>query len=318
MTDPTIRDQRADDAAAVSVVVAAAFATQSEVVALEADLDARSDSRGFVAVDGRDVVGHVRLTRGWIDAAERLVEVLVLSPLSVLPARQGFGIGSALVAHAVRAAERSGAPAVFLEGDPRYYGRLGWRPAAEIGVVPPSARIPGAAFQAFVLPACEGWMRGVLVYPETFWRHDAVGLRGAVLAEVEAALGVDDDAGVPDVVVRERALLDPQVRADSALVAELLTADFVEFGSSGRIWDRDAIISAMARDPGTPRQVADAHVVRLGPDAALLTYRLVGEPGSIRSSLWVRGVDRQWRLRFHQGTPRAADVAAGSTDLGPA
>ena len=176
-----IRDQRPGDAPAVQTLLAAAFAAEPEVQGLEVALEQRSDSRGFVAELDGEVVGHVRLTRGWVDAPERLVTVLVLSPLSVAPARQREGIGSALVAHALKEAERNGAPAVFLEGDPAYYSRLGWRPAAEVGVTPPSVRIPEAACQVVTLRGFEPWMHGRLVYADTFWAHDCVGLRGAAL-----------------------------------------------------------------------------------------------------------------------------------------
>ena len=159
-----------------------------EVVDLEEALAQRADSTGFVAlVDGR-AVGHVRLTRGWIDAEARLVEVLDLSPLSVAPEWQRRGIGRALVARAVAEAKRAGVPAVFLEGDPAYYVRLGWRSASELGVTPPSARIPEPAFQAVPLPGWEPSMRGALVYADTFWAFDCVGLRGDRLARARASL----------------------------------------------------------------------------------------------------------------------------------
>lgn len=46
----------------------------------------------LVAVDVSDeVIGHVLLSRGWVDAPARLVEVLILSPLSVDPPRQAAG-----------------------------------------------------------------------------------------------------------------------------------------------------------------------------------------------------------------------------------
>jgi putative acetyltransferase len=66
---------------------------------------------------------------------------------------------------------------VFLEGEPAYYGRLGFVPGAGAGFRRPSLRIPEPAFQAALLPAHEPWMTGTLVYPDVFWRHDAVGLR---------------------------------------------------------------------------------------------------------------------------------------------
>ena len=110
------------------------------------------------------------------------------SPLSVAPELHSRGIGRALVAHAVAEAKRAGVPAVFLEGDPAYYVRLGWRPAAELGVTPPSGRIPKTAFQAVPLPAWEPWMRGALVYADTFWAFDCVGLRGERLARTSTSL----------------------------------------------------------------------------------------------------------------------------------
>ena len=48
--------------------------------------------------------------------------------------------------------------------------------------------------------------------------------------------------------------------------------------------------------------------VRLSADVVLLTYRIVADPddtGSLRSSVWVRELAPEWRLRFHQGTRTA-------------
>lgn len=188
LADVTIRRQVPEDAAAVRDIIGRAFEAEPEVVALEEALAQRSDSSGSVALIGERVVGQVRLTRGWIDADARLVEVLVLSPLSVTPEWQRRGIGRVLVAHAVAEAARAGVPAVFLEGDPAYYGRLGWRPAADLGVTPPSTRIPEPACQAVALPGWDPSMRGALVYAEPFWAHDCVGLRGDRLARARASL----------------------------------------------------------------------------------------------------------------------------------
>ncbi len=187
--DVEIRPQEPEDAAALRDVIGRAFDGHPEVVDLEEALAQRADSTGFVAlVDGR-AVGHVRLTRGWIDAEARLVEVLVLSPLSVAPESQRRGIGRALVARAVAEARHAGVPAIFLEGDPAYYSTLGWRSASELGVTPPSTRIPEPAFQAVPLPGWEPLMRGALVYADTFWAFDCVGLRGDRLAHARASLG---------------------------------------------------------------------------------------------------------------------------------
>lgn len=180
-----IRPQADDDATEVAVVLAHAFADEPEVVGLERALSGRSDSWGLVAVAENVVVGHVRLTRGWVDAPDRVVDVLVLGPLSVAPERQREGIGGRLLAQALATAERMEAPAVFLEGDPGYYRRKGWRPAVEIGVTPPSERIPAPACQVVTLSRYDDGMQGRLVYADTFWAHDCVGLRGDALRAFE-------------------------------------------------------------------------------------------------------------------------------------
>jgi putative acetyltransferase len=131
----------------------------------------------LVAVDGDRIIGHVQLNRCWLDAPRALVEVLVLSPLSVDPRRQRQGVGTALVRAALDEARRLNAPAVFLEGSWDYYGRRGFQAATPLGFVRPSNRIPEPAFQVALLPAYEPWMTGQLIYCDAFWATDAVGLR---------------------------------------------------------------------------------------------------------------------------------------------
>jgi len=185
-----IRPEQVVDRAAVRRVVEAAFGTRGVVVAelVDALHAARRAELSLVAEVAGAVVGHVQLSHSWVDARERLVDVLVLSPLSVDPAHQGRGVGTALVAAAVAAAQDAGAPAVFLEGSPDYYGARGFSRAADHGFVRPSARIPEAAFQVALLRGHEDWMVGPLVYCDPFWAHDCVGLRDPVLSNLEQRL----------------------------------------------------------------------------------------------------------------------------------
>lgn len=123
------------------------------------------------------VVGHVMFTEGLLDAPARLVAVQILSPLGVRRDAQRMGIASNLIEHGVEILRARRVPAIFVEGDPGFYRRLGFDPAGPLGFRKPSLRIPDAAFQVKTLEAHERWMTGTLVYPEAFWRHDAVGLR---------------------------------------------------------------------------------------------------------------------------------------------
>ncbi|MFC7549370.1 GNAT family N-acetyltransferase [Plantactinospora sp. GCM10030261] len=189
-----IRDERLDDHEAVRSLHRRAFGgAHGDVVAGLVDALRRDDPAtssasstassmaspvaSFVAEEAGDVVGHVMFSRCLLDAPRRLVEVASLSPLAVDPRQQRRGVGSALIHHGLRDLDKRGVPLVFLEGDPRYYSRAGFRPAVEHGFRKPSLRIPDAAFQVVMLSGYEPWMAGTFVYSDTFWRLDCVGLR---------------------------------------------------------------------------------------------------------------------------------------------
>jgi len=176
---PTVREETPDDLDAVRRVVTGAFGGE-KVPEL---LDALRESvawldLAFVAEDRDEVVASVVYTRAWLDTPTKLVEVLVLSPVAVRPDRQRDGVGSLLVRETVRLLEDRPEPLVFLEGSPDFFVRLGFIAAQELGFSAPSARIPAPAFQVATLPGYDQtWMSGALVYPDVWWRQDAVGLR---------------------------------------------------------------------------------------------------------------------------------------------
>src|SRR6185295_4600512 len=106
------RAARPDDDAAIDAVIGAAFGEEGPVIVRLLGLLAAAGHRraSLVAEQDGALVGHVQLSRSWVDARERLVEVLVLSPLSVLPEAQGRGVGTALVAAAPSGRRRSTRP----------------------------------------------------------------------------------------------------------------------------------------------------------------------------------------------------------------
>lgn len=105
----------------------------------------------------------------------------------------------------------------------------------------------------------------------------------------------------------EELLLTPEVRDDAAQLTQLLADEFIEFGSSGRVFDKAQIIASISGEGSVQRTITDFNAVLLAPDVALVTYRLDrAEPGdavvsSLRSSIWQRSA-QGWRMRFHQGT----------------
>lgn len=108
--------------------------------------------------------------------------------------------------------------------------------------------------------------------------------------------------------VLEEQLLQSDVRKSAATLDALLDDDFVEFGSSGRVFDKQQIIEGLPSEPAARRSLRDFKALALAPGVVLVTYRVIGERGSgqpdvhsLRSSVW-RLVDGRWRMRFHQGT----------------
>ncbi|HEY5080408.1 MAG TPA: N-acetyltransferase [Bauldia sp.] len=79
----------------------------------------------LVARERGKLVGSVRLWN--IDAGGR--NALLLGPLAVDPAAQGFGVGSGLVELALARAAGLGHAGIILVGDPEYYERFGFSAA---------------------------------------------------------------------------------------------------------------------------------------------------------------------------------------------
>ena len=101
----------------------------------------------------------------------------------------------------------------------------------------------------------------------------------------------------------EMEILDPVVRSDPTRMSQLLRDDFIEFGSSGRVYAKEMLIDMITREEHARVVIRDFSVRPLAPDTALVTYRSVGQAGqeARRSSVWVKMGD-DWQMVFHQGT----------------
>ncbi|WP_108661093.1 GNAT family N-acetyltransferase [Acuticoccus kandeliae] len=121
-----VRPEEVGDYAAIDRVIRAAFGGPAEadlVTRLRADGDAKIS---LVAVLDDAVVGHVMLSR-----MRPPVKALGLAPLSVAPAQERRGIGSALMIAALDMVRTQPQwDAVFVLGDPPYYSRFGFSRAA--------------------------------------------------------------------------------------------------------------------------------------------------------------------------------------------
>ena len=106
----------------------------------------------------------------------------------------------------------------------------------------------------------------------------------------------------------EMLLMDPAMRREPERVAGLLTEDFTEFGSSGRVWTRATILELLATETYAPPAVDSFACRMLDKDVVLVTYRAVRTTGAkdeqtvtLRSSIWTRKSGR-WKICFHQAT----------------
>jgi bifunctional enzyme CysN/CysC len=108
----------------------------------------------------------------------------------------------------------------------------------------------------------------------------------------------------------ENQLLDPQVRQSPTDIGRLLADEFVEFASSGAVYDKQQCLPGLA---ASRRSISNFAARLLAPGVALTTYRMVNHDESrpemkhtLRSSIWKLLEDR-WQMVFHQGTPAAGD-----------
>lgn len=111
----------------------------------------------------------------------------------------------------------------------------------------------------------------------------------------------------------EESLLDPELRADPVRIEALIADAFVEFGSSGRVWDKADVVRELPAESGLSFSLCEFTATPLGSKLVHATYRVSIRDSdsvrhSLRSSLWIFQSGR-WQVLFHQGTP--CDAPAG-------
>jgi putative acetyltransferase len=161
-----IRREGPVDAAVIREITAAAFGRPAEARLVDElrESEAWIPALSMVAVSVEsEVVGHVLCTRGHVGGAP----VLALGPLTVRPDRQRAGVGSALMHAVLGAGDALGEPLVALLGDPRYYGRFGFRLSDEYEITPPVAGWQ-PHFQVRLLTGYRREVRGTFRYAEPF------------------------------------------------------------------------------------------------------------------------------------------------------
>jgi predicted N-acetyltransferase YhbS len=159
-----VRTETETDHGAVNRLVAAAFGRAAEAEAVAA-LRSSPGVTSLVAVESGEVIGHVMLSPVTVDGSAAAPG---LAPLAVRPDRQRRGVGGVLVRAAIEACRRRGDRAVFVLGDPGYYGRFGFADAAPFGLRYHEPVAPGTFQLLEISPGSLSGLTGEVRYHQTF------------------------------------------------------------------------------------------------------------------------------------------------------
>jgi putative acetyltransferase len=164
-----IRHETPDDIAAIEAVTIAAFAaaphtSRTEQFIVRALRAANALTLSIVAEEHGQIVGHAALSPVTITDAhgKQTAGWHGLGPISVLPARQGQGIGSRLMKQALTELRAQHAAGCVLLGEPAYYARFGFQSHAGL-------QLPGMPSACFMALALRGTVpEGIAQYSDAF------------------------------------------------------------------------------------------------------------------------------------------------------
>jgi putative acetyltransferase len=179
----TIREERPGDAQQIRIVNQRAFGQNEEANIMDKLRRTCPNAISLVAISGDQIVGHILFTpleimprcfsagldfgiiptelnapleflTGFtpvtIQAEEKIITGMGLSPMAVLPEFQRQGIGSQLVKAGLEVIEKVKHPFVVVLGHPGYYPRFGFVPASRHRFVSEYKDVPDEAFMILV------------------------------------------------------------------------------------------------------------------------------------------------------------------------
>jgi putative acetyltransferase len=116
----------------------------------------------LVADENGTIVGHLQAAPGRLDGDP--TPVAGVAPVCVGGPQQGRGVGGSIMDALIGAAADRRWPLLVLLGDPGYYERFGFEPAAPLGLSYPPVGADNPHFQARKLPGYAEALRGEFDY----------------------------------------------------------------------------------------------------------------------------------------------------------
>jgi putative acetyltransferase len=142
-----IRTEQPGDEGAIHAVHAASFPTECEARLVGRLREAGKLEVSLIAEIHGTVAGHIAFSPVTTEIAG--AAGAGLAPVAVIEAYRREGVAAALVRAGLKACRQAGFGWVVVLGEPAYYARFGFRPAAEFGLVDEYGG--GPAFQALEL-----------------------------------------------------------------------------------------------------------------------------------------------------------------------
>lgn len=164
-----IRQEIPGDVQGIHDVTMAAFLNEphtdhTEQFIVKALRDSGVLSISLVAEEDGELVGHVALSP--VTISDGAMNWYGLGPISVVPNKQGNGIGSKLMHGAIQALKEIGAKGCVLLGEPSYYQRFGFK--VKDGLI-----LPDVPLEYFLALLLQGEVpRGSVTYHQAFTAKD--------------------------------------------------------------------------------------------------------------------------------------------------
>ena len=98
----------------------------------------------------------------------------------------------------------------------------------------------------------------------------------------------------------EKALLSNEVRRNPHALNLLIADDFVEFGKSGKVWNKGDILASLPLQCEAQYEIANFRVIFETLNIVCVEYKLSNSGEiSLRRSIW-KFIDKRWQMVLHK------------------